>query len=330
MATRIDLPPYPRGWFAVGLSADIAPGDVCKVQAFGRELVLFRTQSGSPHLLDAYCPHLGAHFGHGGRIEGESLVCPFHGWSFDGSGQCNAMPYGKRIPETARAKSWTLRERGGVILAWHAQAGDEPDWEMPTFEHAHWTEPVARKWVIKGHPQEVCENTADFGHFRFIHQTHLMRPTGEPKLEGPFFSVGMTSDPEALVPELRFGDDHPLTEGTGYCFGPGLTAADITAKGSGLEAMQRLYVTPIDEEHVELRGIVNVGRLDSEEATRGYEKVLCEAVFEQWEADVPIWEHKVYREKPALNDYESAIAIFRRWYAQFYQAGETAPANVQA
>ena len=92
---------------------------------------------------------------------------------------------------------------------------------------------------------------------------------------------GITGDPEALVPELRFGDDHPLTEGTGYCFGPGLTAADITAKGSGLEAMQRLYVTPIDEEHVELRGIVNVGRLDSEEATRGYEKVLCEAVFAQ-------------------------------------------------
>lgn len=319
MTRRIDLPPYPRGWFAIGSSADLAAGEVTPVRYFGRELVLFRTERGAPHLIDAYCPHLGAHLGHGGRVEGEAIVCPFHGWSFAGDGECIAMPYGKRIPAAARAASWRLREQGGVLLAWHSEAGDAPDWEMPTFEHEHWTEPVARKWRIKGHTQEVCENTADFGHFRFIHKTHLMRPTAEPKLEGPFFSVEMKADPEALVPELRLGDEHALTEGTGYCFGPGLTAADITAQGSGLEAMQRLYVTPVDEEQIELRGVVNVGRLDSPEATRGYQEVLCEAVFAQWEADVPIWEHKVYREKPALNDYEGAIAVFRRWYAQFYE-----------
>ncbi|MGE4651534.1 MAG: Rieske 2Fe-2S domain-containing protein [Myxococcota bacterium] len=319
MTGRIDLPPFPRGWFSVGSSAELGPGAVVPVRYFGRELVLFRTQSGEAHLLDAYCPHLGAHLGHGGEVSGEEIVCPFHGWRFSGDGRCTSMPYGERIPLAAKARSWPLRESGGVLLAWHSESGDAPDWEMPVFEKDNWTDPVSRSWIIRGHTQEVCENTADLGHFRFIHQTHMMKARSQPKVDGPFFSLPMTADPEALVPELRLGSDSALTEGTGYCFGPGLTAADITTQGSDLEAMQRLYVTPIDEEHIELRGVVNVGKLASSDATRAYQEGLSREVFAQWEADVPIWEHKVYRAKPALNDCEAAIATFRRWYSQFYE-----------
>ena len=163
-----------------------------------------------PVLFDAYRLHLGAHLGHGGTVEGEDLVCPFHGWHFGRDGRCTNMPYGRRIPPTAHARSGRIR----------------------------------------GHSQEVCENTADLGQFRFIHQPHMMKPLSEPKLDGPFFSLPMESDPEALVPELC--TEGPITAGTVFCCGPGLTAADITLRGSGLEAIQRLYVTPVDAEHVEL------------------------------------------------------------------------------
>jgi len=321
MTRRIDLPPYPRGWFAIASSDGLAPGDVRPISYFGRDLVLFRTTKGDARVFDAYCPHLGAHLGHGGSVENDELVCPFHGWRFGEDGVCTGMPYGKRIPSNAIAPAWEVREKNGVVMVWHSRNGDAPDWEMPDFEDANWTPPVSRTWTISGHTQEVCENTADFGHFRFIHQTHVMRPLAEPKIDGPWFQIPMESDPEALVPELRM--DGPITTGHGFCFGPGLTAADITMKGSGLEAMQRLYVTPIDEEHVELRGVVTVGRLDDPAATEEYARGLSEAVFAQWEADVPIWEHKVYREAPALNETESEIAVFRRWYAQFYAEYQT-------
>ena len=36
-------------------------------------------------MLDAYCPHLGAHLAEGGRVQGESVRCPFHAWEFDGA-----------------------------------------------------------------------------------------------------------------------------------------------------------------------------------------------------------------------------------------------------
>ena len=106
---RIDLPPYPRGWFAVGISSELDVGQVEAVEYFGEQLVLFRKADGTPALLDAYCPHLGAHLGHGGTVRGEELVCPFHGWGFTADGTCTSMPYGKRIPKTARTRSYPVR-----------------------------------------------------------------------------------------------------------------------------------------------------------------------------------------------------------------------------
>jgi hypothetical protein len=38
----------------------------------------------------------------------------------------------------------------------------------------------------------------------------------------------------------------------------------------------------------------------------------------QFEQDVPIWEHKCYRARPALADGDGPIAEYRRWFAQFY------------
>ena len=51
----------------------------------------FRTEAGEVAVLDAFCPHMGAHLGHGGKVEGGGLVCPFHAWKFDGAGK-SALP----------------------------------------------------------------------------------------------------------------------------------------------------------------------------------------------------------------------------------------------
>ena len=77
--------PYPNGWFAVAFSRDLIPGEVKSVHYFGEDLVVFRNRSGEPRVVDAYCPHLGAHLGEGGRVIGDSIRCPFHGWQYDGS-----------------------------------------------------------------------------------------------------------------------------------------------------------------------------------------------------------------------------------------------------
>lgn len=54
--------------------------------------------SGEAQVLDAYCPHLGAHLGHGG------YSCPFHAWEFNGDGINTHIPYAKRTPPKVKDK----------------------------------------------------------------------------------------------------------------------------------------------------------------------------------------------------------------------------------
>src|SRR5688572_27406062 len=84
---------FPTGWYQIGYSAELAPGDVRPVRYFDKELVLFRTEGGEVSLLDAYCPHLGAHLGYGGEVKGDCIACPFHDWRFTVSGELNEIPY---------------------------------------------------------------------------------------------------------------------------------------------------------------------------------------------------------------------------------------------
>ncbi|MGH7634770.1 MAG: Rieske 2Fe-2S domain-containing protein, partial [Gemmatimonadaceae bacterium] len=68
--TRDMLPPFPSGWYALSLSRDLQRGDVRPITFAGREIVLFRTAAGIAGALDAHCPHLGAHMGYGGTVQG--------------------------------------------------------------------------------------------------------------------------------------------------------------------------------------------------------------------------------------------------------------------
>ena len=45
---------------------------------------MWRGEDGQVRIIDAYCKHLGAHMGHGGKVHGNLLECPFHAWRYDG------------------------------------------------------------------------------------------------------------------------------------------------------------------------------------------------------------------------------------------------------
>lgn len=55
---------------------------------------MWRGSSGKAYVADAYCPHLGAHLGVCGTVQGENVECPYHGWEFSGkNGMCVKIPY---------------------------------------------------------------------------------------------------------------------------------------------------------------------------------------------------------------------------------------------
>ena len=88
-----DYPPfYPNGWLPVLESSVLKKSQILPIFAFGNDLVAFRSTAGKVTVLDAYCPHLGAHLGYGGRVINDTVNCPFHGWVFNESGDCVHIP----------------------------------------------------------------------------------------------------------------------------------------------------------------------------------------------------------------------------------------------
>ena len=211
--------PVPNGWFAVAQSDDLAAGQTKNVHYFGRDLVVWREEgSGLPHVVDAYCAHLGAHLGVGagspdshepgpGTVMGACLQCPFHGWRYDGSGVCVEIPYATsaRIPEKARVRAFPAVEKNGLIFAWHHAHDEPPQWELPAldeFDDPEWVGPIYTDRFIATALQELMENDQDTVHFVYVHgldavpeQTTKwdgrMRITQAPREDGGTFTPGV-------------------------------------------------------------------------------------------------------------------------------------------
>ena len=71
-------------------------------------------------MLDAFCPHLGAHLGIGGKVVDGQIVCPFHAWQFGQDGACKHIPYIRnKMPKVPPIRCWPTVEKNGVIFVWH-------------------------------------------------------------------------------------------------------------------------------------------------------------------------------------------------------------------
>jgi len=99
---------YPVGWYHLCDSDDIPQGQLKHFYIVGREMVAFRGDDEHRQIsvVEAYCVHLGANLGVGGRVmPGTNCIqCPFHLWEFDGKdGRCTKIPYmDGKIPEKVK------------------------------------------------------------------------------------------------------------------------------------------------------------------------------------------------------------------------------------
>lgn len=287
----------PNGWFVVAEAKDVEPGEVRALRYFDRDLVLFRAADGRPSVMDAHCPHLGAHLAVGGRVEGDCIRCPFHGWKYEGTtGQCVEIPYGevKRIPPKAHARSYPTLERNHMIWAWYHAQGGEPFYEVPDvpeFSDEAWTPIVVRDFEIRVAAQDMAENNVDFSHFRYVHGTDGI-PEDEFLTDGTYKkAVG--------------GGGSFVREG----FGLGLGVLRVKDYVTFLSS-----TTPLDAGNVHVRWVFTSPKANGAEVAQQAVDSFCAGVSQ----DIPIWENKVYRDPPVITKTEKLILEHRRWSSQFY------------
>lgn len=315
--------PIPFGWYCVSYSNELAEGEARPLFYFGEEMVIFRTESGEAKVLEAYCPHLGAHIGHGGKVKGESIACPFHGWQFNGEGICTDVPYAKRIPPkvdgTSCLYSYPTVERNRLIWVWYHPKRIAPLWEVeevPETTSDDWTDYQCFDWNIKAIIQETGENAADTAHFVYVHGTAEV-PQGEITMEGHRRKTDVAVKvPDFDNPGDENGKEQQWLEGRllTSSVGPGQTVQHFNTY---FQTVMLGSVTPIDNETIHLRFSFTQPKQKSEMQKTIADAAITE-IARQVEQDIPIWEHKKYHEKPILCDGDGPIARYRKWFQQFY------------
>jgi nitrite reductase/ring-hydroxylating ferredoxin subunit len=321
------LDPFPTGWYGLCFSSELQTGAVLHGRYVGQELVIFRTHAGRAVAMDAYCPHMGAHLGHGGTVQGETLRCPFHGFCFDARGECVSTPYGKRLPR-ASACVLPVVERNGCVLAWHDRAGRAPLWEIPELDPGGYGRLVTKIYPrLRSHPQETSENSVDLGHLGVVHGYEDVAMLGALETDGPHLFARYTMRRKnPFVPWLEpvKADFDVHVHGLGYSF------VQVVVPAHGLWTRHFVLSTPLDGEHIALRIAVQVKLPEPARISRALglvpgvlaRELVGELTLRAYAHDVSqdfaIWENKRYVQPPALAEGDGPVGRYRSWCRQFY------------
>jgi 3-ketosteroid 9alpha-monooxygenase subunit A len=310
---------FPRGWFVVAFSDEIAVGQSVKMRYFGEDLVAFRGEDGQVHILEAYCAHMGAHLGVGSQVIGCTVKCPFHGWRYDGTGACVEIPYAKKIPPKAKQRAWRVRELNGVVLMHHDPEGREPDFEIPAIPEygtAEWMPWATNRYHIKTHPREIVDNLADRAHFAFVHNTEI---------DEFGFDVNGVSATQRVKGRsfLANGGVDSFASTTTY-HGPGYL---LMRMDGALQNYMLFGHTPVDGNSLDLRMAVMLKIVGDRNKTQGFMAKYLDNLKKGFEDDIRIWENKIYRDPAVLCDGDGPIAQLRKWYRQFYGATDAVAAT---
>ena len=144
----------------------------------GEPIVFYRTASGEPVALADRCVHRRFPLSLSQRV-GDRIVCGYHGFTYDPSGACVAVPGQRRIPRTARVPAYpVVVEFDSLVWVFigDAQSADPATVpRAPWLAASGWTtvrglEPLAARYGL------LVDNLLDLSHETYLHAGYIGTP----------------------------------------------------------------------------------------------------------------------------------------------------------
>ncbi len=200
-------------WHPIATAESVRAGEAKSIRILGEDLTLYRGESGAPYLVGGLCAHRRTLL-HTGWVQGESIRCIYHGWRYDGSGQCREAPAeGEAIAAKAKIPGYAVTQYCGLIFAYMGK-GAAPEFDLPrkgAFEKPGLVV-LARKQIWPCNWFQMVENSLDAVHVSFVHLAGKVGPFGEavtsgiPQLEYHETDAGIRQVATRAANNIRISD----------------------------------------------------------------------------------------------------------------------------
>ena len=255
----------PDQWYAVLESDEVKRGKPAAFRRFGQDLVFWRDAAGQVVVMGDRCPHRGAKLSLG-KVVGDCIECPFHGFRYDQEGTCQLIPANGKNgprPKVFQPQTYPVQEKYDFIWVWYGEArASYPP--IPFFDELEGMDHATARKVWNTHYSRAIENQLDVAHLPFVHTTTIGR-AGKTLVRGPYTELIGDSLYVWTQTELDHGQvalrPTELSRPTipwGLCFKfPNIWLLNISPKYRNMAAF-----APIDDEHTMMyvRAYHNIGK----------------------------------------------------------------------
>lgn len=260
---------YTNVWYVAAFSKNLGD-EPLKVTMLGADLVLFRDAEGRAQCISNLCPHRGSSLAAGTLYKDGTLACPFHGWRFNGRGECTLVPSRRDhevqvVAPRARTDAYPTVEKYGLV--WVC-LGDQPEEAYPIFDIPEWGDDSFRHtlheeiWEADYHTSKFTN--LDYVHLPVVHG--ILFQGNENPVQAPEHHVTATDSGYQSVMRVNakpsagvwstLREAGTQIESIMKFFVPGFTLrgqVEIGGVGSGMFNIFYEFTTPIDEHRTMMR-----------------------------------------------------------------------------
>lgn len=165
---------YPKNCWYVAATADEVTATPLGRRLLGDDVVLWRAASGRLSAFENRCAHRAFPLSHS-LIDGEQLVCGYHGCTYDHDGTCTHIPSQHRVPTGMRVRVFPVLEDPPFIWIWMGSPGAAAVSRPPTVpwvRQSGW-ETFYSAWDVAANYMMVHEHYLDFSYAPILHSADI-------------------------------------------------------------------------------------------------------------------------------------------------------------